>query len=431
MNNIIKIVLINHSFQINYFSRRWQLFAQQHPDVDVTLLAPLKFEWYATPGYNWGSSFTKEGSSYDNKNYHVRTFRIRNRAHLGWISPDFNTILTEIQPDIVYHIGTQDMASLNQILRFKVHHMPKLKVIAFSMRGPALSLRLNICKNPIRLLLRFVNYQIQRRRISYLNRHCDAVFCHYPTAVECFRKEGYHGPIYMQTQVGVNEEWFHEDLDARAEIRSKYGIEESTFVFGSATRFSKDKGVDIILNALPKDGNWKYLMMGTGSEDDIQRLKGIIASRGLESKVISTGFVDWYDMTKYWNAVDCAIHVPITTNYWEETFSLSIVQAMITKKPVIGSDSGSVPYQIGFDQMIVPENDVESLRLKMVWALNNLEELNELGNQMYERTRRCFTVSSLNNLFYYTIIDILSGTYDPKKSNMASYNYTSNLKNNG
>lgn len=27
-----KIVLINHTFQINYFSRRWQLFAQQHPN---------------------------------------------------------------------------------------------------------------------------------------------------------------------------------------------------------------------------------------------------------------------------------------------------------------------------------------------------------------------------------------------------------------
>ena len=38
-----RIILINHSFQINYFSRRWELFAEKHPDVDVTLLAPVEY----------------------------------------------------------------------------------------------------------------------------------------------------------------------------------------------------------------------------------------------------------------------------------------------------------------------------------------------------------------------------------------------------
>lgn len=40
----MKIVLINHSYQVRYFYRRWQLLAHTHPDLDVTLLAPTEYE---------------------------------------------------------------------------------------------------------------------------------------------------------------------------------------------------------------------------------------------------------------------------------------------------------------------------------------------------------------------------------------------------
>lgn len=184
----------------------------------------------------------------------------------------------------------------------------------------------------------------------------------------------------MQTQVGANEEWFHEDKDVRTEIRDKYNIGDA-FLFGSASRFTIDKGIDDILEALPKEGNWKYLMMGKGSEDDIERQSSLVRSKGLDGKVIMTGFIDWYDMAKYWNAVDCAIHVPRTTEKWVETFSLAAIQPQITKKTVIGNTSGSVPYQIGFSEMIVPEGDIEALHDKINWVLGYKEEAKEIGEK--------------------------------------------------
>lgn len=116
----------------------------------------------------------------------------------------------------------------------------------------------------------------------------------------------------MQTQVGANEEWFHEDKDVRMEIRDKYNTGDAFFL-ESASRFTIDKGIDDILDALPKEGNWKYLMMGKGLEDDNKRLVSLIKKNGLEDKVIMTGSVDRYGLAKYRNAVDCAIHVPRTT----------------------------------------------------------------------------------------------------------------------
>lgn len=416
-----KIVLINHTFQINYFSRRWQLFAQQHPNVDVTLLAPAKYEWYAGKSYSYGKSNTLEGKEREDGNFHTRLFRMKNRKFFGWVSPDFKELFLDIKPDIIYHIGTHSQASLKQVLELSKRYLPQTKVLAFSMRGPALNLKIKSGKcNPIKWIARRMMYIYQKQHLSYVNRHCDAFFCHYPKAVECFRQEGYKGPIYMQTQVGVNTEWFHYDEYARKEIREKYNLGDA-YVFGSATRFNPSKGIDDIVNAMPKDGNWKYLMMGAGSDEDTLRLKALIKERGLDDKIIMTGFVDWYDMTKYWNAIDCALHLPRTTSTWEETFSLSVVQAMVTGKPIIGSDSGSVPYQIGPDGMIVPEQNIDALREKIEWVLSHQDDAALIGDKMRMRVESCFTIQHLNDMFYETMLDVLRDKYDMNKVDMTQY----------
>ena len=269
---------------------------------------------------------------------------------------------------------------------------------------------------------RLVYYHYAKWVLSLFNKNIDAVFCHYPDAVECFKKEGYRGPIYMQTQVGVNPEFFHEDKGARKKIREKYCIKEEDFVFGSATRFSVNKGVDDVLNALPADGEWKYLLMGSGREDEIQRIKRLIEKRGLSEKVIMTGFISLTDMPDYWNAIDCAFHVPKTSLGWVETFSIALVQAMITKKPVIASDSGSVPYQVGPEGIIIHEGCVEEIRNRIEWVLGHKAEAKEIGELMYKRAYNCFNTNQLNALFHDTVVqDIMNRTFDETKSDMTKW----------
>lgn len=418
-----KIIIINHSFQVNYFTRRWKLFADKYKDFDVTLLAPNEYSWYAGKGYTYGKAKKITGKEVNEDNFHIRLFKIKNKSHIGWTSPDFEKLFNEIQPDIVYNIGTHDQESLYQILQILKKKHPNTKRIAFSMRGPAHNIKRTV--GPCSIIRKIIREYLYRRRISrlkYVNANVDAFFCHYPEAVSCFRKEGYTGPIYMQTQVGVNEEWFHEDKEARDMIRNKYNINDSTFVFGSASRFTKDKGLDDIINALPTEGDWIYLMMGTGAETDVERLKNLISERGLQEKIIMPGMIDWYEIAKYWNAVDCAIHVPRTTEKWVETFSLSAIQPQITKKPVIANTSGSVPYQIGFEELIVPEGNIEALHDKIIWALNNRDEIKKIGNKLYERTHNGFEIQHLNDTFYDTIVeDIMTGSYDKNKIDMVTY----------
>jgi len=416
MDPKFKIVLINHSFQINYFSRRWELFAEKHPNVDVTLVAPREYEWYAGKSYTYTGGQKRTSHEIDNGNFHRRLINMNQK---GWTSDDYKPLLVQVKPDVVYIVGAV-LGAIRQIIHLRDKYFPNMKVLNFDMRGLPKLIKPS-SKNPITWLRQYRSYLIQRRGIEFVNSHIDAILCHYPEAVRLFKQEGYTGPIYMQTQVGVNTEWFHPDAEARKEIREKYGISNDTYVFGSATRFTEDKGIDDIVNALPIEGEWKYIMMGTGSEEDINRLKTLVKNRNLEDKIIMPGMIDWYEIAKYWNAMDCAIHVPRTTSHWVETFSLSAIQPQATMKPVIGDSSGSVPYQIGFDEMIVPEGDIKALNGKIQWVLNHKNEASEIGKKMYDRTIRSFSVQSLNELFYRTLVeDVLQGRYDEGKFDMTS-----------
>ncbi len=420
---MIRIVLINHSFQINYYSRRWELLAEQHPDLDVTLLAPEKSKWYNSKSYTYGNGGTViKGKTVENGNFHIQLFRKRDVRGSDWYSPDLKKLLLEINPDVVYHIGSHTQLSLVQIIRIVKKHLPKTKILAFSMRGPHHNLSARRKKGMSWGAIKSnLSVALSTQIWRYVKKNVDVFFCHYPAAFNSFREEGWTGPLYIQTQVGVNLEWFHPDEKARQEIRNKYSIGDS-FLFGAAARFSLSKGIDDILNALPVNGDWKFMIMGSGRDDEIERLHKIVSEKGIENRVIFPGFVDWYDMTKYWNAIDCAIHVPRSTQKWVETFSLSIVQAMATAKPIIGNDSGSVPFQIGQDNILVKEGDICALHEKMQWVMNNRDEARKIGEKAFDYASRSFSVQHLDDMFYVTLLDIMNGVYDVRKIDMTEYN---------
>ena len=421
---MIKLLIVNESFTNPIFYRRWELMAESHKDIEIFLLAPHHEEIKARAD-SFGHNVKIEGKKIDKDNFHIYLFGKRNVSGFGWLSPDFKKYIKEIRPDIIYNIGGHYQLSLIQLIYLRNKELPTAKIMSFSMRGPNYNAShfKEYCK-PLKKYLRrrFVAYYYVRWALRYLNKNCDAVFCHYPDAYECFREEGYKGPIYMQTQVGVNPEVFYENETWRKEIRKMYQIDDNTYLFGSATRFTELKGLDDIIKALPKEGNWKYLMMGAGMKSDTERLTNLIKERGLEEKIILPGYIPLKEMPKYYNAIDCMLHCPRTAYRWVETFSIALVQSMIIGNPVIGTDSGSVPYQIGPEGVVVKEGDLNELRNKMIWVMTHQEEAKRIGEKMRERAYNCFSIRHLNELFYKTIIeDVLQGKYDEAKADMATY----------
>jgi glycosyltransferase involved in cell wall biosynthesis len=419
----MKLMIINHSFQKPEFYKRWRELSRKYQDLDITLLAPEAWEWGKEKQLTYGTVDVVHGSIIEEPRFRIHLIDTKRDRMGEWSSKRLEPEILKIEPDIVYFIGGFTAAPLMEIYRIREkNHLLNMKVMSFSMRGSTPTLQTNVEKGGLNYLVRSLGKRIiLGPRLRKSNKLCDAVFCHYPDAKQAFIMDGYKGPIYMQTQVGVDPDIFHPDHEARIRIRNKYQIGDA-FLFGSASRFHYSKGLSEVIKALPKEGNWKYLMMGWGRDDEVEKIKSEIKGRGLEDRVILTGFISkWADMAEHWNALDCAVHTPLTTPHWEETFSLALVQAMITGLPVIGSSSGSVPYQIGPDGIIVPEGNVNALRDKMEEMIGAPEKCRAIGDRMKERAEKCFNIYHLNDCFYNTIMDVYNGKYDEKKIDMSTY----------
>lgn len=420
---MLKLIIINHTFQKENFYKRWMLLAEQHDDIDITLLAPTEWEWDKSKTLTFGHAQTLYGENIEKENFRIHLIDTKLDRYGDWTSKGLEDEILEIKPDMVYFIGGHTALTLIQIVSIKKkYRLTNMKILDFSMRGSAPTINFHKQESGLKKVYHVIEQIVHEGpRLRVLSKYCDAVFCHYPDALKAFRKDGYDKPIYIQTQVGVDPDIFHPDLDSRKKIREKYQIGDA-FLFGSASRFHYSKGVSEIISALPPEGNWKYLLMGWGRDDEVDKIQREIKERNLEEKVILTGFIDnWHDMAEHWNALDCAIHAPITTPDWEETFSLALVQAMATGLPVIGSSSGSVPYQIGPEGIIVQEGNTIQLREAMIKLMMNPDYGKDIGQKMKKRALNSFSIYHLNAMFYDTILDIRNGDYDNSKIDMTIY----------
>ena len=404
---MIKLMIISHTFARPLLWKRWKMMADMFADMDITLIAPEQWIDGKNKNYTFGKEMHSSGSTYESERFHVHLIDMVTKGPFGWISKKLIREIKDIKPDYIYHIGTHLPDSLLVVILIKHFFSRKSKVLVFSMRGP----QHNITKPTCRNLKTKMNYAYRQLKLNIVKRNATAVFCHYPDAKDLFLKEGFKEPIYIQTQVGVDTTVYKPMESERVQIREKYNLGDA-FVFGSAIRLSADKGVFEILEALPPDGNYKFLLMGAGSDEDEHKIQNTIEKRGLSDKVVLTGFISNDEMYKYWNAVDCAIHVPRTTDNWVETFSLALVQAMATQICVIGNDSGSVPYQIGSDGIVVPEGDITSLRNAMIRVMNDNLFREQVAKKMRNRAENCFDIAHLTRCLYLVIKDLECGIVD-------------------
>lgn len=410
---MIKLMIISHTFARPFLWKRWKMMADMFSDMDITLIAPEQWVDGKNKNYTFGKEMHSSGSEYESERFHVHLIDMVTKGPFGWISKKLIGEIKTLKPDYVYHIGTHLQDSLLEVILIKHIFSRESKVLLFSMRGP----QHNITKPTCRNLKTKMNYVYRQFKLNIVKRNATAVFCHYPDAKALFLKEGFREPIYIQTQVGVDTT-VHKPMESeRVRIREKYNLGDA-FVFGSAIRLGADKGVFEILEALPPDGNYKYLLMGAGSDEDEHKIKSTIEKKGISDKVVLTGLINNEEMYKYWNAVDCAIHVPRTTDNWVETFSLALVQAMATQICVIGNDSGSVPYQIGLDGIVIPEGDITSLRNAMIRVMNDNLFREQVAKKMRSRAEDCFDIVHLTRCLYLIIKDLECGIIDSNHFDM-------------
>jgi len=392
------IAFIAHALVLPVNRARWKRLAQD-PRYEVHLIVPKYWEqtWF-------GEKVVYRPDETHEDNYHVHTLAttsVHNWKKYFFLSPDGR--LRRIKPDIIYIIQEESILIHHQIYFYRRLFAPRAKIIFFSMNAGGIPYQTSRSG-----LKRFIHKRLWHNTLN----NTEAALAHYPGCLDSLRGGGYHKPVYLQTQMGVNEAVFAADQTVREKHRRELGFSDSV-VIGYAGRLIPDKGVDdlwrVFLELASHIPNLCLLMIGNGKLRD--EIEAEAENNGLSERAHVTGFVELPEVAAYMNAMDMLVLASKTMPYWIDTFPRTTIQAQSIGIPVVGSDSGSLPWQLADSALLFPEGDREALRQRLTQLIADPGLRQSLGRKGQTRCHQYFSVKSLNESFKRTLDQVETGEY--------------------
>ena len=160
-------------------------------------------------------------------------------------------------------------------------------------------------------------------------------------------------------------------------------------IVGYLGRFVPEKGLHVLTAALDAQLTpWRALFVGGGKLEAALRTW---ASKYSDRRVqIITG-VPHDAVPRYLNAMDVLAAPSQTTPRWKEQFGRMLIEAMACGVPVIGSNSGEIPFVIGDAGEVVGEADVPAWTRTIGGLLENPARCAELATRGRQRAEEVYS----------------------------------------
>jgi glycosyltransferase involved in cell wall biosynthesis len=376
----MKILVASHSYIVDLNCEKLRALAHLEPDIEVTVVVPRRWRPGGVQNKIIETQPRQEGSF---RVVPVSNFSENNQGLLTF-GADIIPLLREFRPQIIQveqgakALGYAQMITLNKLLGLKA------KNLFFTWWNLPYDL-----KFPVSLLEAY----------NLSNTH--GVVAGNQDGVEVLRQHGYHGPIKVMPQLGVDESRFCPQ--PQPELKSQLGIQPDDFVVGFVGRFVEEKGLLTLGKALAglQGRPWKWLLLGRGPLQSVLMEKAV--EWGIKDQVILVESVPHDEVPSYINLMNTLV-LPSETNTqfktltaagWKEQFGHVLIEAMASKVPVIGSDSGEIPYVIEDAGLVFPEGDVAALQNCLRQLMEQPELVQKLAQLGYERAMSRYTNQAL------------------------------------
>ena len=182
------------------------------------------------------------------------------------------------------------------------------------------------------------------------------------------------------------------DDSRRSSVQRSLGLQFP--VIGYSGRLTEDKGLNILMKAMEQIGGdraWSLLLLGGGPQE--QMILEWAKARGWDNRVrIVLARHD--EVPSYLGAMDLLVAPSQTTGHWKEQFGRMLIEAFACGVPVIGSDSGEIPYVIGEAGRVVGEKDVTGWAAAIVDLLDRPDLRADLARKGLSRCQH-FNVTTL------------------------------------
>ncbi len=220
---------------------------------------------------------------------------------------------------------------------------------------------------------------------SVLERADGWLYCGHTVSEALGRHAGYASLPSMPAPLGVDLEAFAPDPGLRRAVHERLGWSAvGPPVVGFSGRFVEEKGLGLLLQALSAiKAPFRALFLGAGP------LQGKITSFAARfGDRVRTLAVPHAEVPKYLNAMDVLCAPSRTTRRWREQFGRMLAEAMACGVPVLGSDSGEIPFVIADAGRVLAEGDTLAWTRALDELLDDPASRRDLGQRGLERVRR-------------------------------------------
>ena len=376
----MKVVLLSKAMVTGAYQKKAEELARL-PGVELTVVVPPAWQEPRVGVLQLEQQFTQ--------GYDMVVTEIRFNGHFHYhYYPAIGRIIRDIRPD-VFHIDEEPY-------NYATYHAMK----AAQRFGP------KMC---------FFTYQNIEKRypppFSYFERSVysgvDVGIAANQAALEVIRAKGFQKPSVLIPQFGVDPALYHPmPPQVRPANRPP--------TVGYIGRLVEEKGLQVLLDAVAQLRQpYRVEIIGSGyyrTELEVQA-----ARLGIRDRIFFRNSVPSRDVPEVLSRLDMLVVPSLTRSNWKEQFGRVIIEAMACEVPVIGSDSGEIPNVIGDAGIIVPENDPETLALRIWELMEDRVRRLELAARGRQRVLRYFTQQQIALRYHQLYQAMLYGNipYEP------------------
>lgn len=152
-------------------------------------------------------------------------------------------------------------------------------------------------------------------------------------------------------------------------------IEDGKVKFFHVGRVCYVKGLHVLLEAFSRIDAPRaemHLIGGTGNKSEVRYEAWLRHRFGHDSRIVWHGKIPPEEVYK----TIANMHVSSSSSSYLEAFGLNIAESLAMGKPVLATRNGGAEMQVedGVNGWLVPQNDVEAMREKMQWIVDNVHD---------------------------------------------------------
>lgn len=354
----MKVLMVSKALVVGAYQRKLEELARQ-PEIELSAVVPAG--WREGP---FGPMIALSRTHTTGYRLIVAPLHLNGQFHLHYY-PTLGRLLSELRPDVLHM--DEEPYNLATWLALQAAERRNIASLFFTWQN----------------LKRDYPWPFRHFESANYRRACHVIAGN-PTASKVLREKGYGGAISVIPQFGVDPDLFSPAPVARSD-------QHQELVIGYAGRLAPEKGIDLLLRACAElnDVVWSLRLLGDGPE---RRSLVELADRlGITGRVVFVGRIPSTETVQHYRQMDVLVLPSVSRPNWVEQFGRVLIEAMACGVPVIGSDSGEIPWVIGDAGALFPEGDVRALAQVLAALAADPVRRRELAERGRERVLAQFT----------------------------------------